>query len=144
MDRAPTTEARCRIGVLWPGDPRAVVQITPEGCRLHRVFDALRDAGAAPEPVVYADEVADEIRDRLRALDGVLVWVNPIENGRDRSVLDALLRDAVAAGGSTRAWRSFAGRWRNSWRADRSACSSSTGATAATACGRCALYRQIG
>jgi hypothetical protein len=103
MDRAPTTEARCRIGVLWPGDPRAVVQITPEGCRLHRVFDALRDAGAAPEPVVYADEVADEIRDRLRALDGVLVWVNPIENGRDRTKLDGMLRDVAAAGVSVSA-----------------------------------------
>jgi len=26
-------------------------------------------------------------------VDGVLVWVNPIEGGRDRSVLDSMLRD---------------------------------------------------
>ncbi len=31
-------------------------------------------------------------------VDGVLVWVNPIEGGRDRSVLDAMLRNVAAAG----------------------------------------------
>jgi len=31
-------------------------------------------------------------------VDGVLVWVNPIEGGQDRSVLDSMLRDVAAAG----------------------------------------------
>jgi len=31
-------------------------------------------------------------------VDGVLVWVNPIEGGRDRSVLDSMLRDVTGAG----------------------------------------------
>ena len=31
-------------------------------------------------------------------VDGVLVWVNPIESGRDRSTLDSMLRDVAAAG----------------------------------------------
>jgi len=31
-------------------------------------------------------------------VDGVLVWVNPIEGGRDRSVLDSMLRDVAIAG----------------------------------------------
>jgi hypothetical protein len=31
-------------------------------------------------------------------VDGVLVWVNPIEDGRDRSALDSMLRDVAAAG----------------------------------------------
>ena len=31
-------------------------------------------------------------------VDGVLVWVDPIEDGRDRSVLDSLLRDVAGAG----------------------------------------------
>jgi hypothetical protein len=87
-----------RIGVLWPGDPHAPVSVTPEGCRLHRVFDALREQNVIAEPVVYADEVADDVRRRLLALDGVLVWVNPIENNRDRSVLDAMLRKVAATG----------------------------------------------
>ena len=33
-----------------------------------------------------------------RLVDGVLVWVNPIQDGRDRSVLDTILREAAAAG----------------------------------------------
>src|SRR5262249_14625682 len=31
-------------------------------------------------------------------LDGVLVWVNPIEGGRDRTILDVMLRDVAASG----------------------------------------------
>ena len=34
----------------------------------------------------------------MLALEGVLVWVNPIEQGRDRSLLDAMLRDVAASG----------------------------------------------
>src|SRR5213079_972706 len=34
----------------------------------------------------------------LLGLDGVLVWVNPIEQGKDRSRLDPLLREVASAG----------------------------------------------
>jgi hypothetical protein len=34
----------------------------------------------------------------LLELDGVLVWVNPIEHGRDRSLLDPLLREVATRG----------------------------------------------
>jgi hypothetical protein len=87
-----------RIGIVWPGDPRVEVRLTPEGCRLHRVFDALFERHVAAEAVVYADEVVDKVRDRLLGMDAVLVWVNPIEDGRDRSKLDAMLREVAAAG----------------------------------------------
>ena len=93
-----TNDRTVHIGVLWPGDPSAEVRATPDTCRLHRVFDALAACGAMPEPVVYADEVVRRTRDRLLQLDGVLVWVNPIEKGRDRSTLDAMLREVASAG----------------------------------------------
>ena len=38
------------------------------------------------------------VRDQLLGLDGVLVWVNPIEQGLDRSKLDPLLREVADAG----------------------------------------------
>jgi hypothetical protein len=38
------------------------------------------------------------VRDQLAAVDGVLVWVNPIHEGRNRMKLDALLRDVAARG----------------------------------------------
>jgi hypothetical protein len=91
-------ENAVRIGIVWPGDPRAQVRLTPEGCRLHQVFDALREQGAIPEPVVYSDEHVAQARDRILPMDGVLVWVNPIEQGRERSKLDAMLREVAAEG----------------------------------------------
>ena len=66
--------------------------------RFSKLFEALTARGLQPEPAVYHDDFADEVRRQLMALDGVLVWRNPIEDGRDRSVLDALLRDVAAAG----------------------------------------------
>lgn len=86
-----------RVGVLWPGDP-AEPPPAPEEARLSGVFAALAARGVAAEPVVYADAAADAVREQLLALDGVLVWVNPIFDGHDRSRLDALLRDVASQG----------------------------------------------
>src|SRR3954454_7565420 len=69
-----------------------------ETCRLHGVFAAFAGLGVTAEPVVYTDEGADAVREQLLGLDGVLVWVNPVEQGRDRSLLDPLLRDVAGAG----------------------------------------------
>src|SRR5262249_13133286 len=55
-------------------------------------------AGARAEALVFTEEMANPIRERIARLDAVLVWVDPIVAGRDRSVLDALLREATAAG----------------------------------------------
>ena len=54
--------------------------------------------GYDAEPAVYADEMADEVREQILRLDGVLVWVDPIVDGRNRSVLDAMLRDVASRG----------------------------------------------
>jgi len=68
------------------------------GCRLHGVFAAFAELGVRAEPVVYSDAEVDVVRDRLLSLQGVLVWVNPIEQGRDRSKLDPLLREISEQG----------------------------------------------
>jgi hypothetical protein len=62
------------------------------------MFAAFEPLGVSAEPVVYSDDSVDAIRDQLLRLDGVLVWVNPIEKGLDRSRLDSLLREVAAAG----------------------------------------------
>src|SRR6478672_7437246 len=49
-------------------------------------------------PVVYEDDVLEAVRAQLATLGGVLVWVNPIHEGRNRSNLDALLREVAARG----------------------------------------------
>ena len=48
--------------------------------------------------MVFEDGAIDEVRDELLALDGVLVWVNPIQDGANRSNLDALLFEVASHG----------------------------------------------
>jgi hypothetical protein len=71
---------------------------TPQNNRLSRVFEALTDLDVSAVPTVYTDEIVDEMREQLLEVDGVLVWVNPITEGRDRSKLDALLREVAGRG----------------------------------------------
>src|SRR6266849_2415129 len=40
----------------------------------------------------------EAVRAHLLSMDGVLVWVNPLTAGKDRSRLDPLLRDVAARG----------------------------------------------
>ena len=87
-----------RIGILWRGDEAMRRSATPEASRFKAVFAALADIGIDAEPVVYEDDARDAVRARLATLDGVLVWVNPIHEGRNRAPLDALLREVAARG----------------------------------------------
>src|SRR5215831_2997265 len=85
-----------RIAILWRGNEAARRNATPEGSRFKAVFAALADIGVDAKPVVYEDDVLDAVRAELATLDGVLVWVNPIHEGRNRANLDALLREVAA------------------------------------------------
>jgi len=87
-----------KVAVLWRGDRRARLDATPQNNRFVRVFEALADAGIDAEPAVYADDMADEVREQLLRLDGVLVWVDPIHEGQTRTVLDVILRDVASRG----------------------------------------------
>jgi hypothetical protein len=87
-----------RIAILWRGDEAARRSARPETSRLKAIFAALAEAGVDAEPVVYEDDVLDAVRAQLVTLDGVLVWVNPVHDGRNRTNLDALLRDIAARG----------------------------------------------
>jgi hypothetical protein len=93
-----TGSARCRVAILYPGDREARRMASPAQSRFLKVFDALAALGAHAEPAVYHDDYCEEVRQQLVKVDGVLVWVNPIEGERDRSVLDAMLREIAAAG----------------------------------------------
>ena len=73
-----------KVAILWRGDREARRAATPQNNRFHRVFEELAALGIQAEPAVYADEFADEVRDQLLAVDGVLVWVDPIHDGQTR------------------------------------------------------------
>lgn len=86
------------IAILYPGDRETRRQATHDNNRFADLFRAFVDAGVPVEPAVYHDDFAEEVREQLLAVDAVLVWVNPIHDGRDRSVLDAMLREVAVAG----------------------------------------------
>ncbi len=87
-----------KIALMWSGDREARRTVNPSSTRLAGMFAAFSAIGIEAEPAVYADEMAEEVRAQLLGLDGVLVWVDPIVDGRNRRVLDALLRDVAARG----------------------------------------------
>ena len=85
------------MALVWRGDPGAGVP-EPATTRHHLIFSALEALGVAAEPVLYSEEAEDAVRARLLSMDGVLVWVDPLSSGKDRSRLDPLLRDLAARG----------------------------------------------
>src|SRR4051794_38075400 len=81
-----------RIGLLSRGDRRAGRQSARAETMLAPLVRAFADRDVVVEPVIYSDDAVEEVRNQLLGLDGVLVWVNPVQDGADRSQLDALLR----------------------------------------------------
>lgn len=88
-------ESRPRIAILSPRERDAQA---PQDTRFAKVYAALHAHGMRAEPALYRDDICAEIRSQLARVDGVLVWFNPDESGRDRSKLDAMLRDVSATG----------------------------------------------
>ena len=61
----------------------------------------LRGAGRSTPrcvPVVYTDEAVERAQEQLLGVDAALVWVDPISDGQDRSLLDPMLRDVASRG----------------------------------------------
>jgi hypothetical protein len=89
---------RQTVAILSRGDAAARKDATPQNSRFVRVFEALSAIGIEARPVIYDEAFADAVRDQLLALDGVLVWVDPIHQGKTRAALDPLLREVAAQG----------------------------------------------
>ncbi len=87
---------RVRVGVLWRGEVGAQRPAEDRGLgALFEAFDALR---VDVVPVPFGDERIEEVRAQLQQLDGVLAWVNPIQDGANRQHVDELLREVAAKG----------------------------------------------
>jgi hypothetical protein len=87
-----------RIGILWRDDRSAHPSMPGDHHGLAPLYEAFRQLPVELRPVVFEDSALDEVRHELLALDGVLVWVNPIQDGANRRNLDALLQAAAAQG----------------------------------------------
>ena len=99
--------AACKVALLWHGDRDARNAATLEENRLRGVSEALCQVGIAPEPAVYADEFVEEVRDQLLQVDGVLVWVNPIEK---TPMFSARSTSAPCIPSPTKPWRRSPGK----------------------------------
>jgi hypothetical protein len=104
MDTEQHTPRRSRIAILWRGDAAARQEATPHNNRFVRVFEALEASGIEACPVVYDESFADAVRDQLLTMDGVLVWVDPIHQGKTRAALDPLLCEVAAKRPMKRTW----------------------------------------
>ncbi|SDT01290.1 Cj0069 family protein [Bradyrhizobium canariense] len=93
-----TTSEAGKLALLWPRDAPKWHATELQDYRLHAVFEAMAARGIEAEPAFYADDAAEQVREQLLCCDGVLVWVDPLSQGRDRVVLDALLRDVASNG----------------------------------------------
>jgi hypothetical protein len=96
--RAVEPSIQRRVAVLWRGDLETRHSVQFRDGRFRVVAEALETLGMHVQPVVYSDEIADEVESQLLEMHGVLVWVNPIQDGRDRRLLDALLQRVAATG----------------------------------------------
>ncbi len=87
-----------RIAIVYPGDWETRQNATAENNRFSPLFETLTALGAKAEPAVFHPDFTEDVYQQLLKVDGVLVWVNPIQDGHDRSVLDAMLRRVADAG----------------------------------------------
>ena len=87
-----------RVALLWRGDAGLRRTATPENTRLKHIFAALTAHGIEAEPAVFAEDLLDEVRAQLLRCHGVLVWVDPLSDGKTRSQLDPLLRETASEG----------------------------------------------
>lgn len=86
------------IALLYPGDRAMRDRSDPAESRFAPLFEAFAAAGTPAVPAVYHDDFADEVEAQLRGQRAVLVWVNPIHEGRRRDRLDSMLRRLAGSG----------------------------------------------
>src|SRR4029077_6226474 len=87
-----------KMAIVWRGDPARQVARVPENSRLYPVQLALEGRDFAVEPVIYSEAASKDVRDRLLTCAGALVWIDPLDGGRDRSDLDSILRHVASNG----------------------------------------------
>lgn len=87
-----------RVALVWHGDRDTRDYVKLEDHRLGPTAEGLRKQGLTPEAAVYNDDFADEVREQVLQVDAALVWVNPIEQDRDRTKLDRMLKEVANEG----------------------------------------------
>lgn len=92
------SSASPRIAIVWRGDARKSPQVRLADSRFDKLATALSDQGLAPEPCIYDETANPAVESQLAGCAAALVFVNPLQDGRRRADLDAILRRVGKAG----------------------------------------------
>jgi hypothetical protein len=84
------TDKQRRVAIVFPADANAGISARVERTRFG-IADALASTGIEAVGPPYADQFVEEVRAQLLSVEGVLVWINPIQEGQVRSILNAML-----------------------------------------------------
>src|SRR5215471_6188297 len=87
-----------RVAIVFPADPERRQKTRLDDSRFARTAAALAETGIAAEGAPYIADNLGKLRGQLMRVDGVLVWINPIVDGRDRMDLNKVLADVAASG----------------------------------------------
>jgi hypothetical protein len=87
-----------RVAIVFPADPERRQKTRLEESRFARTAAALAEKGMSVEGASYVADDVDGLREQLMRVDGVLVWINPIVEGRDRTDLNKALAEVAASG----------------------------------------------
>ena len=87
-----------KIGLVWHGDREARDTVDLPSSRFAGAATSIELCGMSAVGVIYNDEFLDEVRDQILRLNAIQVWVNPIVGERDRTKLDAMLREVSTRG----------------------------------------------
>jgi len=80
-----TSDTRPRVAILYPGDRLARDRANPAESRFLPLFETFANASMAIEPAIYHDDFHREVLQQLLRMQGVLVWHNRIEDGREHA-----------------------------------------------------------
>ena len=80
------------IAIVLSGDPKVPNSVSSGKRTLHGLVDRLIQEKYNVQTVIYNDNIVAEVEEQLQSMDAILVWVNPIENGISRTILDGMLK----------------------------------------------------
>ncbi len=86
------------LALMWRGNIADPSKPTNHAERFRPLIAELAALGIETRHVVYFDDAIEAARETLLQSSGVLVWINPIQDGRDRRSVDRLLRDVAVQG----------------------------------------------
>ena len=85
------------IALMVFGEPGSARNALTEE-KYKKLATHFKDRGFEIDSVIYHDSVVEKLAGELMRYKAILVWINPVEQGNDRKILDALLGELATAG----------------------------------------------